>query len=1713
MKNGTWWFGFRYLIFVSITALTVMLASVVQAQQAAHWLLNDVESDEFVFNEWVSLENLSSHKTDSNAFGSSIAFLGQLLLIGDPDSSDTGEVFVYSLANGQPVLDTVLRPSDGQTRDQFGVHIAAKDGVIVVASACGGSQFGGCVYVYTKDENNQYREQRLQGVGAFGSQWDFGRAIAINEQYIAIGAPEAWTVNESSSIEHGKVFLFEADDSAHYSLVQTLIPSNIAKGLKFGSSLAFSDDDLLVGVSGAATYGRLSGDIAHYAKSGNGLYEVRDSTSELESQGFKFYAYGSNIEVNQGYVYSSGVASAQVNRRVDDIAAFRHVDDSSLHLLSTSFVDFVNPTVNVSDSFTVADKQKLIGLSNGESETLPPYFNCWNMGCGQSGYVHEIAHKDGVKIRERRFRLAGEKFYRSSEISSNFSNSSGSLQVNDDGSVFALGVRKIGFINQDGSLIEGEETNTGRVFVYKLGNRLNNHDYLSYAINENTQFAHRLKAHYPDGQSGEVLLEGDDASLFEVTTEGAITFRTLPDYESPSDANGDNIYRLSATVVSADQSSSSTVHLFLEVADIPDSDLDGLEDNIDLDDDNDGVPDLVEKAEGTDSKDIDSYLDSDLDTVPDFFEDGTYGYDKLQPDAIDSDLDGINDYIEAFSGINDAPVWSYVDGNNVNFGVALRQLKAHQTFDEDFDQTGELTKDSGLLYVPAPAHNIVYVYDTTVTPYQKITTIQPSDIAFDDDNDIDFGASIASENGTIVVGAYSDSQNGKSAGAVYIYTDLGDGHYQEQKVVASDGNEADFFGRSVDIDNGVIVVGADNCAIEGIRVGCAYVFTPQSDNSGYSETKLFSRNVSEYAYFGLDVAIDGQTVVVSASGDDSVFEDSGSVFVYQRNTDGTFSEQKLTPNDPEYRGDFGADVDIEDGTLVVGLREDRNQSYIGGSNPGRVYVFNQNSQGDYYQASKLYENLQQTHSRDSSFGQVVKIHNGVIYTGFYQDDNVAEKVKGVYRFHLTDQGIYQQDRLMTTVPENYIRVQNNLVRDFYVDPSSLYMAANYFFVIADNGNSSTVDPYGTITEFELDRFLPDSKQVFINLQEHDTLDNVIEVSDPDGDDMTISLSGRDAEHFQYLSGALQFIHRPLASAPKDYGKDNTYDITLTASDGEWESVASIAVSVLADVDIDNDGIHNNSDLDNDNDGVNDAQDAFPLDPSETTDTDGDGIGNSADPDDDNDGMSDAFEKANGLNPLDPDDALTDLDLDGITNLDESLYGTSPVLVDSDGDGVSDYDELVNRTDPLDPKDLLKRHIKHWVWQDINDDSAAEMVVLVPGDSSQLSVEVREAPDMGVVTRQQFDFNLLWAELHGLGDLNLDGVNEVGVFGYSESERRFKLVALDVVNNLNVVRRFNWPASVVGGKLYSLPDLTGDGTSEVALFGQHKLNKTNQLIVKDGLTAEPVKTFKWVNNWRDVEIMTLVDRNDDNIPEIGLFGTHKRTSKGQLFVLDGVTASKKEVYNWSKTLAEGMPFLPGDLNSDGVSDIGWFARRTDDKRYQLFVKHGDTKAGRAASITWPSALENGKLFSVSDMTFDGVAELGLYGVSGSGENARYKVWINSGADNQRVANLSWPRLWSDISVRQVGDYDNDGIGEIALFGLNTLTAEYEVSVKSPSSRLEIGVIGLGRHIEQLKTEQVDINGDGEKDLVMTWQDSDSGLFKLLVVDANTLALSLVNATIE
>ncbi len=118
----------------------------------------------------------------------------------------------------------------------------------------------------------------------------------------------------------------------------------------------------------------------------------------------------------------------------------------------------------------------------------------------------------------------------------------------------------------------------------------------------------------------------------------------------------------------------------------------------------------------------------------------------------------------------------------------------------------------------------------------------------------------------------------------------------------------------------------------------------------------------------------------------------------------------------------------------------------------------------------------------------------------------------------------------------------------------------------------------------------------------------------------------------------------------------------------------------------------------DGDGVSDLDDIFPEDSFESADFDGDGIGDNADQDDDNDGWLDSTEMGCLSNPMDSISIPDDLDGDLICdNFDD----------DDDGDGWSDHSEFICGTSSMDSDSIPSDNDGDWScdlhdWDDDND---------------------------------------------------------------------------------------------------------------------------------------------------------------------------------------------------------------------------------------------------------------------------------------------------------------------------------------------------------------------------------------------------------------------------
>lgn len=181
------------------------------------------------------------------------------------------------------------------------------------------------------------------------------------------------------------------------------------------------------------------------------------------------------------------------------------------------------------------------------------------------------------------------------------------------------------------------------------------------------------------------------------------------------------------------------------------------------------------------------------------------------------------------------------------------------------------------------------------------------------------------------------------------------GPTQEAYLQASNAGNLDFFGNDVALDGNTLVVGAngESSSATGVNgnqaddsaqfAGAVYVFV-RSGTTWTQQAYIKASNTGEADFFGTSVAIDGNTLVVGANGEDSSAtgvggnqsdnsaSSAGAAYVFVRNGT-TWSQQAyLKASNTEENDQFGTDVAIEDDLIVVGApREDGSR--------GAAYVF------------------------------------------------------------------------------------------------------------------------------------------------------------------------------------------------------------------------------------------------------------------------------------------------------------------------------------------------------------------------------------------------------------------------------------------------------------------------------------------------------------------------------------------------------------------------------------------------------------------------------------------------------------------------------------------------------------------------------------------------------------------------------------------------------
>lgn len=207
--------------------------------------------------------------------------------------------------------------------------------------------------------------------------------------------------------------------------------------------------------------------------------------------------------------------------------------------------------------------------------------------------------------------------------------------------------------------------------------------------------------------------------------------------------------------------------------------------------------------------------------------------------------------------------------------------------------------------------------------------------------------------------------------------------------------------------------------------------------------KAFNADASDQ--FGYSIDISGNTLVVGAPNEQSNgsgadgspssnnLEDAGAAYVFGRGDNGWELEAYLKASNPGASDQFGFDVAIHNGLIVVGARyEDSSTTGVNSvpndlvRNAGAAYIYS-NESGTWQQEAYL-----KAHNtgRDDYFGYSVDIYNNTVVVGAWSEDSSTSGINpstnnslvdpgAVYVFVRDDSGWSQQAFIKASNTDNY----------------------------------------------------------------------------------------------------------------------------------------------------------------------------------------------------------------------------------------------------------------------------------------------------------------------------------------------------------------------------------------------------------------------------------------------------------------------------------------------------------------------------------------------------------------------------------------------------------------------------------------------------------------------------------------------------------------------
>ncbi len=225
-------------------------------------------------------------------FGASVAVAEDYLAMGVPGADeptfDEGAVLLHKRTGSTWSFDSKITQHNASFGDGFGFSVDMTANFLI-SGALYANGVKGEAWIFENQAGTWVQNADLTPADLQLNN-EFGAAVAINDEYAAVGAP--------SSVSNGFVYVFQRQGT-NWNQISKLVPNDSTEGDKFGTSVALNEEFLLVG---ASDHGNLSNRRPGRAY----LYQLNGTNVDLSvnmwpGDPYYEYEYGRHVALSQTY--------------------------------------------------------------------------------------------------------------------------------------------------------------------------------------------------------------------------------------------------------------------------------------------------------------------------------------------------------------------------------------------------------------------------------------------------------------------------------------------------------------------------------------------------------------------------------------------------------------------------------------------------------------------------------------------------------------------------------------------------------------------------------------------------------------------------------------------------------------------------------------------------------------------------------------------------------------------------------------------------------------------------------------------------------------------------------------------------------------------------------------------------------------------------------------------------------------------------------------------------------------------------------------------------------------------------------------------------------------------------------------------------------------------------------------------------------------------